>query len=208
MNLDPHIVSRLVPAMKTSSWSALLLAPVFSLAADTNSTASVIATENATKTISNGSPVGNPSAFSTTINIDLKRIYQLLHSSKSKHANHIPEYWDLFVGPVQTATINTTVEPTPIPTSELIPPPSLYYAPFPTGHQSPMTVKNESWKFPSGFFFGVASAAYQIEGAVQAEGRGPSIWDVITHRATYLTTANDTGDVGDNQYYLYKQGKT
>jgi beta-glucosidase/6-phospho-beta-glucosidase/beta-galactosidase len=41
---------------------------------------------------------------------------------------------------------------------------------------------------------------------VQAEGRGPSIWDVYTHRATEITVSNDTGDVGDNQYYLYKQG--
>ena len=67
-------------------------------------------------------------------------------------------------------------------------------------------MKNESWKFPKGFAWGVSSAAYQIEGAVQAEGRGPSIWDVFTHRSTEITVSNDTGDVGDNQYYLYKQG--
>jgi beta-glucosidase len=42
------------------------------------------------------------------------------------YANISAEYWDLFVGPVQTATINTTVEATPIPTSELVPPPPLY----------------------------------------------------------------------------------
>jgi beta-glucosidase/6-phospho-beta-glucosidase/beta-galactosidase len=89
----------------------------------------------------------------------------------------------------------------------LIPPPPLYYSPFPVGHQAPLVSKNESWKFPSGFWWGVSSAAYQIEGAVQAEGRGPSIWDVYTHRATYITVSNDTGDVGDNQYYLYKQGR-
>ena len=99
------------------------------------------------------------------------------------------------------------MEPTPVPTSELIPPPPLYYAPFPTGHQSALVTKNESWKFPHGFYWGVASAAYQVEGAAQAEGRGPSIWDVFTHRATYLTLTNDTGDVGDNHYYLYKQGQ-
>lgn len=44
------------------------------------------------------------------------------------------------------------------------------------GAQNPALMKNESWKFPSGFFWGVASAAYQIEGAAQAEGRGPSVW--------------------------------
>jgi beta-glucosidase/6-phospho-beta-glucosidase/beta-galactosidase len=68
-------------------------------------------------------------------------------------------------------------------------------------------MKNESWKFPSGFWWGVSSAAYQIEGAAQAEGRGPSIWDVLTHRAAGYTLFNDTGDVGDNEYYLYKQGQ-
>jgi len=121
-------------------------------------------------------------------------------------SDYSSEYWNLFVGPVSTATITTTVSATPIPTSELIPPPPLYYSSFPTGHQAPLVSKNESWKFPSGFWWGVASAAYQIEGAVQAEGRGPSIWDVFTHRATEITVGNDTGDVEDNQYYLYKQG--
>jgi hypothetical protein len=108
---------------------------------------------------------------------------------------------------VATATVNTTVAPTPIPTNELIPPPPLYYPSFPVGAQVPLNAKNESWKFPSGFWWGVASAAYQIEGAAKAEGRGPSVWDVFTHNAAAkITVSNDTGDVGDNQYYLYKQG--
>jgi beta-glucosidase len=70
-----------------------------------------------------------------------------------------------------------------------------------------MASKNESWKFPAGFWWGVASAAYQVEGAAKAEGRGPSIWDVLLHRVTGYTVANQTGDVADNQYYLYKQGE-
>lgn len=65
--------SRLVPAMKLSSWIALLLSPSISLAADPNATGSVIVQENATTTASNGSSVANPSAFATTISIDLKR---------------------------------------------------------------------------------------------------------------------------------------
>ncbi len=114
--------------------------------------------------------------------------------------------WDLYVGPVEVASINTTVSPTPVPTNELIPPPPLYYSPFPTGQQQPMYAKNESWSFPKGFWWGVASAAYQVEGAAKDEGRGPSIWDVLTHRVTGYTVANQTGDIADDQYYLYKQG--
>jgi hypothetical protein len=108
---------------------------------------------------------------------------------------------------VQKAAITTTVAATPVPTSELVPPPPLFYPSFPSGAQNPTMTKNESWKFPTGFWWGVASAAYQIEGAVADEGRGPSVWDVFTHNAAAKSTvANDTGDISVNQYYLYKQG--
>ena len=36
--------------------------------------------------------------------------------------------------------------------------------------------------FPEDFFWGASSAAYQIEGATEADGRGPSIWDSFTAR--------------------------
>ncbi len=116
------------------------------------------------------------------------------------------DLWDLYVGPVATASVNTTVAATPVPTSELIPPPGLYYSSFPIGQQVPLSTKNESWSFPKGFWWGVASAAYQSEGAVKAEGRGPSIWEVLLHRVTGFTVANQTGDIANNHYYLYKQG--
>ncbi|KAL2357019.1 glycoside hydrolase superfamily, partial [Cryomyces antarcticus] len=115
------------------------------------------------------------------------------------------ELWDLFVGPISTASVNTTVAPTPVPSSELIPPPPLYYSPFPSGQQQPMYPKNASWSFPPNFWWGVASAAYQVEGAAKDEGRGPSIWDVLTHRVTNFIAHNDTGDIADNQYYLQRQ---
>lgn len=110
----------------------------------------------------------------------------------------------MFVGPVEIANITTTVPATPVPSSSLIPPPPLYYAPFPTGAEVPAYQKNESWKFPKDFFWGVASAAYQIEGAAKDEGRGPSVWDVFTHRVTDFVKLNMTGDVVDNGYYMYK----
>ena len=106
------------------------------------------------------------------------------------------DLWNQFVGPVSIAATNTTVQPTAVPTSELIPPPPLYYSPFPTGQQVAATMKNESWSWPEGFYWGVASAAYQAEGAVADEGRGPSIWDVLTHRVTDFVSDNSTGDVG------------
>lgn len=106
------------------------------------------------------------------------------------------------------AAVNTTVAATPVPTSELIPPPFLNYdSSMPSGRQVPIMAKNQSWNFPKGFWWGVASAAYQVEGAVKDEGRGPSIWDAEMHRVTTFAYNNDTGDVADNQYYLYKQGK-
>jgi beta-glucosidase len=112
--------------------------------------------------------------------------------------------WNMFVGPVEIASITTTVPATPVPSSSLIPPPPLYYAPFPPGPEVPAVVKNSSWSIPKDFFWGVASAAYQIEGAAKDEGRGPSVWDVFTHRVTNYVVNNMTGDVVDNGYYMYK----
>ena len=35
--------------------------------------------------------------------------------------------------------------------------------------------------FPDGFLWGTATAAYQIEGAHNADGKAPSIWDTFSH---------------------------
>jgi beta-glucosidase len=57
--------------------------------------------------------------------------------------------------------------------------------------------------FPPGFVWGSATAAYQIEGAVSEDGRGPSIWDTFSHTPGKIFNG-DTGDVADNHYHLWK----
>ena len=58
-------------------------------------------------------------------------------------------------------------------------------------------------RFPRGFVWGFASSAYQIEGAAQEDGRGPSIWDTFSH--TPGATANaDNGDVACDHYHRYR----
>lgn len=57
--------------------------------------------------------------------------------------------------------------------------------------------------FPEGFVWGAATSAYQVEGAVTADGRGTSIWDTFAH--TPGTIANgDTGDVAADHYHRYR----
>jgi beta-glucosidase len=58
--------------------------------------------------------------------------------------------------------------------------------------------------FPEGFLWGSATAAYQVEGAVNEDGRGPSIWDVFSHLPG-KTNKGDTGDVADDHYHRYKE---
>ena len=48
--------------------------------------------------------------------------------------------------------------------------------------------------FPAGFHWGVATASYQIEGAVSEDGRAPSIWDTFAHTPGAVRDG-DTGDV-------------
>lgn len=59
-------------------------------------------------------------------------------------------------------------------------------------------------KFPPGFSWGVATSAYQIEGAAAEDGRGPSIWDTFSH-APGNTFEGHTGDVACDHYHRYEQ---
>jgi beta-glucosidase len=64
--------------------------------------------------------------------------------------------------------------------------------------------KRAALKFPSGFVWGCATASYQVEGAVNEDGRKPSIWDTFSHTAG-KTHDGDTADVADDFYHLYKE---
>jgi beta-glucosidase len=55
-------------------------------------------------------------------------------------------------------------------------------------------------RFPPGFQFGAATAAYQIEGAVDEDGRGPSIWDTFA-RVPGAVTHGDTGAIACDHYH-------
>jgi beta-glucosidase len=57
--------------------------------------------------------------------------------------------------------------------------------------------------FPEGFVWGVAAAAYQIEGAVAEGGRGPSIWDTFSHTPGKIANG-DNGDVAIDHYHRWE----
>ncbi|GAA2337441.1 GH1 family beta-glucosidase [Streptomyces kunmingensis] len=58
-------------------------------------------------------------------------------------------------------------------------------------------------RFPTGFLWGSATAAYQIEGAVREDGRTPSIWDTFSHTPGKVANG-DTGDVAVDHYHRWR----
>jgi beta-glucosidase len=58
--------------------------------------------------------------------------------------------------------------------------------------------------FPAGFTWGAATAAYQIEGATDADGRGQSVWDTFS-RTPGKVRGGDTGDVACDSYRRYPE---
>jgi beta-glucosidase len=58
--------------------------------------------------------------------------------------------------------------------------------------------------FPKNFVWGTATSAYQIEGAVNEDGRGPSIWDPFS-RLPGKIIDNSTADVANDHYHRYKE---
>jgi beta-glucosidase/6-phospho-beta-glucosidase/beta-galactosidase len=92
-----------------------------------------------------------------------------------------------------TVPFTTTASPTPVASSELVFPPPLYNAPAIAAGR----------KFPSDFMWGMAGSAWQIEGGLHHEGRGPGGLDMIGALGVAGTSSDSV--VADMNYYLYKQ---
>jgi beta-glucosidase len=59
-------------------------------------------------------------------------------------------------------------------------------------------------QLPKGFIWGTATASYQIEGAVNEDGRGPSIWDTYSHTPGWVMNG-DNGDVACDHYHRWEE---
>ncbi|WP_117232906.1 glycoside hydrolase family 1 protein [Vibrio maerlii] len=59
-------------------------------------------------------------------------------------------------------------------------------------------------KFSNSFLFGAATAAYQIEGAIDKDGKGPSNWDEFV-KIPGKTFENTTGELAVDHYHRYKE---
>ena len=59
-------------------------------------------------------------------------------------------------------------------------------------------------ELPPGFRWGVSTSSYQIEGAADEDGRGPSIWDTYCRQIGRIANG-DTGDVACDHYHRYRR---
>ncbi|XP_072469350.1 lactase/phlorizin hydrolase [Notamacropus eugenii] len=81
-----------------------------------------------------------------------------------------------------------------------------YYTEVISNNGMPLSKEDEFLygEFPKGFVWSAASAAYQIEGAWRADGKGLSIWDTFSHTPLRIDN-DDTGDVACDSYHKIQE---
>jgi beta-glucosidase len=76
-------------------------------------------------------------------------------------------------------------------------------APAASAERAQESDRHAPGSFPKDFLWGTATSSYQIEGAVNEDGRGPSIWDIFSHTQGKIEDGTN-GDRANEHYHRYK----